>query len=228
MPKASRVRQSLREADGFQDQDEITLGVLAAIERDSNTSQRMLSSELGVALGLANAYLKRCVRKGWVKIQQVPRRRYAYYLTPQGFSEKARLTGNYLSASFTFFRRAREQMSELMAQCEANGWQRIAFAGTSELAEVGLLCIQDQEIELAGIIDPARAGERYLGVPVVARPSELKDLQAVVVTDLTRPDDVSKDMRAAVGQDRTLVPQLLRSPRHPARKGPDHAEHVAG
>ena len=46
----------------------ITLGVLSAVERDSAITQRSLSSELGIALGLANAYLKRCVRKGWSKV----------------------------------------------------------------------------------------------------------------------------------------------------------------
>ena len=69
--------------------EDIVLGVLTAIDRDSNTSQRTISRELDVALGLANAYLKRCVRKGLIKIKQVPRRRYAYYLTPQGFAERA-------------------------------------------------------------------------------------------------------------------------------------------
>ena len=45
--------------------------------------------------------------KGLVKMSQVPLNRYAYYLTPQGFAEKSRLTAEYLSVSFNFFRRAR-------------------------------------------------------------------------------------------------------------------------
>jgi DNA-binding MarR family transcriptional regulator len=112
--------------DGF---DETLLGVLNVVERDSQISQRLISRELGVALGLANAYLKRCVRKGFIKISQVPKRRYAYYLTPQGFAEKARLTGEYLSVSLSFFRTAREQMSELLAGCAADGYHRVALAG---------------------------------------------------------------------------------------------------
>ena len=118
--------------------------------------------ELGVALGLANAYLKRCVGKGWIKVSQAPARRYAYYLTPNGFAEKARLTAEYFSYSFTFFRRAREQMSQLMAQCAANGWTRIAFAGASELAEVGTLCAHDFPIKLVGVVDEKRGGEHVL------------------------------------------------------------------
>ena len=51
-------------------------------------TRRSLARELGIALGLANAYLKRCAKKGLIKIAQAPANRYAYYLTPQGFARK--------------------------------------------------------------------------------------------------------------------------------------------
>lgn len=204
------VNDSEGKADTFATQDEITLGVLSAIERDANTSQRMISNELGVALGLANAYLKRCARKGWVKVQQVPPRRYAYYLTPQGFSEKARLTGNYLSASFTFFRRAREQMSELLKNCADENAKRVAFAGVSELAEVGILCAQDHELELAGIVDPDHAGEVFRGLNVVSKLRELEAVDAVLVTDLAAAAKTYDAMADEADGVRILVPPLLR------------------
>ena len=67
----------------------IVLSVLTFVERDSAITQRVLARKLGIALGLANAYLRRCVRKGLVDMHQVPINRYAYYLTPQGLSEKS-------------------------------------------------------------------------------------------------------------------------------------------
>ena len=57
---------------------EITLGLLNAVEENSTVTQRSMANDLGIALGLANAYLKRCVRKGLIKISQVPPNRYAY------------------------------------------------------------------------------------------------------------------------------------------------------
>ena len=85
-------------------ESELSLRLLSVIEREKNVSQRSIAVRLGIAVGLTNAYLKRCVRKGWVKVQQVPARRYAYYVTPQGFAEKSRLVGEYLASSFSFFR----------------------------------------------------------------------------------------------------------------------------
>jgi DNA-binding MarR family transcriptional regulator len=206
---AKTARNGEKGPDSFGNQDEILLGVLTAVERDANTSQRGISRELDVALGLANAYLKRCVRKGLIKIKQVPRRRYVYYLTPRGFAEKSRLAGEYFSASFTFFRRARAQMSELMGDCDSLGWRRIAFAGVSELAEVGVICAHDFPIVVVSIIEPSRAGEKFCGLPVQASLAACGPVDAVIVTDLTKPEQVHRAMGQELGTDRVLAPQLL-------------------
>ncbi|MFX5956864.1 hypothetical protein ABTF01_20940, partial [Acinetobacter baumannii] len=84
-----------------------------------------------VALGLVNTYIKRCVKKGLIKVQQVPSRRYAYFLTPQGFAEKSRLTAEYLAWSLTFFRRARGECALIMAEAKRRGWEEIGLVGGS-------------------------------------------------------------------------------------------------
>ncbi|MEI7803849.1 MAG: winged helix-turn-helix transcriptional regulator [Hyphomicrobiales bacterium] len=207
----SKAAQETEKKPGsFGNSDEILLGVLSAIERDSNTSQRHISRELGVALGLANAYLKRSVRKGLIKIKQVPRRRYAYYLTPQGFAEKSRLAGEYFAASFNFFRSAREQMSGLMADCAGKGLSRIVFAGVSELAEVGTLCAYDHPIKFVAIVDAKRAGEIFCGLPVKAKLSDCGPFDVVIVTDLIAPAAAYQRLQTELSPDRVLAPRLLR------------------
>src|SRR3954467_14616029 len=93
--------------------DHIVLGLLRFVEVDGARSQRHIAAELDIALGLVNAYLKRSIKKGLVKVSQAPARRYAYYLTPQGFSEKSRLTVKYLSSSFSLFRKAKEDFAKV-------------------------------------------------------------------------------------------------------------------
>ena len=112
----------------------IILGLLESVERDSAQSQRRLAAEFGIAVGLVNAYLKRCVNKGLVKVRQAPARRYAYYLTPQGFAEKSRLTVEYLSYSFSFFRRARADCNAILKIARERGWTHVVIAGVSDLA----------------------------------------------------------------------------------------------
>src|SRR5215468_1487570 len=117
----------------------IMLGLLESVERGGEQSQRRLASELGVALGLVNAYLKRCVRKGLVKMRQAPARRYAYYLTPNGFAEKSRLTIEYMSYSFALFRRAKADCMAVLKAARERGFVRIALIGASDLAEIAAI-----------------------------------------------------------------------------------------
>jgi DNA-binding MarR family transcriptional regulator len=207
---AKLPQKMTKEPGAFGHDDAILLGMLTAIERNSSTSQRSISRELGVALGLANAYLKRGVRKGLIKIKQVPRRRYAYYLTPRGFAEKSRLVGEYFAASFNFFRRAREQMSGLMVEATAQGRKRIVFIGVSELAEVGTLCAYDHPVEIVAIVDAKRAGERFCGLPVKKSLAECDAFDVAIITDLTAPDLAYRQTSAAVPIDRILAPALLK------------------
>jgi len=145
------------------------LNVLSAIERDSHLTQRRLSRDLGIALGLANAYLRRCIGKGLVKVGQVPLNRYAYYLTPQGFAEKSRLTVEYLTWSFEFFRRARKQCSELLTLCAGFGGSRIVLFGTGELAEIALLSAGEKEMDVPCVVDPDTKESRCGGRPASMR-----------------------------------------------------------
>ena len=169
---------------------EIVLGLLTSIERNSAITQRKLAGDLGIALGLANSYLRRCVRKGLIKIGQVPLNRYAYYLTPQGFAEKSRLTAEYLTVSFNFFRRARSDCAELLQECAARGWTRVALCGAGDLAEVAVLSAGESEIEVVCVIDPARAGGRCVSVPIVGDLTAAQQQGAfdgVILTDTQAP-----------------------------------------
>ena len=103
-----------------QDND-ITLRMLNAVHNDATLTQRRIAKDMGIALGLANAYVKRCIKKGFIKINQAPANRYAYYLTPKGFSEKGRLTAEFFSQGFSFFRQTKDQCNELFKACEQEG-----------------------------------------------------------------------------------------------------------
>src|SRR5215831_5602876 len=125
------------------DKARIMLGLLQSVERGGTTSQRTLADELGIALGLVNAYLKRCVKKGLVKVRQAPARRYAYYLTPHGFAEKSRLTLKFMSYSFSLFRRAKADCMAALETARERGYARIALIGASDLAEIAAICALD-------------------------------------------------------------------------------------
>jgi chemotaxis protein MotB len=195
----------------------ITLGLLSAVEDNSAVTLRSVACQIGIALGLANAYLKRCVRKGWIKVNQAPSNRYAYYLTPQGFAEKSRLTAEYLSYSLQFFRRARGQCDALLAQCARRGWSRIVLAGASELAEIASLqrdldalrkARDDMEAEVSRMVlllEETRSSEAQATEELAASRERIEALLA----DLTAQRDRSMELEARVSdqEERTVLAQ---------------------
>jgi DNA-binding MarR family transcriptional regulator len=189
--------------------EEIVLGVLNAIDRDAAVTQRSVARELGIALGLANAYLKRCVRKGLVKVSQAPTKRYAYYLTRKGFAEKSRLTASYLSSSFAFFRDARRQVTDALDEARARHWTTLALAGTGELAEIATLCAQGLPLRLVAVVDPLGKGTLG-GIAIVADLAQAGPVDAVLITDLRSPERTYATMVRSLGEERVLAPALLR------------------
>ena len=184
--------------------------LLSDIDDGGPVSQRSMAMNLGVAVGLANTFLKRCVRKGWVKMHEAPARRYAYYLTPQGFAEKSRLTASYLSASFSFFHKARSQCGSLLDAAVERGWRRIGLVGDGDLAEIVVLSAREATVELVAVLVPGANKASTIGLPVVARFEDLPPVDALLLTDIRAPQERYEMLCRRFDPARILVPPLLR------------------
>jgi predicted transcriptional regulator len=192
------------------ERNRIMLDLLESVERDGGQSQRRLASELGIALGLVNAYLRGCIKKGLVKVTQAPARRYAYYLTPQGFAEKSRLTVDYLSSSFSFFRQAKADCAHVFDDAKNRGFRRITLAGKSDLAEIAILCAVETGVAIVALVDSNADVARFVGVKVVTSYNKVTEpFEAVVVTDVGHAREAYGTAVAHIGADRVLAPALL-------------------
>jgi DNA-binding MarR family transcriptional regulator len=187
----------------------ITLGLLSIVHEDSSTSQRFMAIDLGIALGLANAYLKRCVMKGLIKVSQVPANRYAYYLTPKGFSEKSRLTAEFLFQSFNLFRRARTDSANLFKMCENRHWNRIALYGISDLTEIVALSSKDFPMELIAVIDKPPSVLEFAGIPVIGNTPDPEEIDAIIVCAINNAQKAYDDACANLPAEKVLVFEFL-------------------
>jgi DNA-binding MarR family transcriptional regulator len=150
--------------------------ILVQLESRGHVTQRALSSELGIALGLTNLLIRRLVIKGWVRIKRRSGRRLLYLITPAGIAAKSDLTRRCFLDSLTFYRDTRERMLErialVSAELQATGApHRVAFYGAGDAAEVAYICLREAGLELSGIVDSAATGS-FFHVNV-RRPSEL-------------------------------------------------------
>lgn len=196
--------------EGGHENEQIVLGLLNSVEADGARSQRRIAAELGIALGLVNAYLKRCIKKGLVKVHDAPTRRYAYYLTPQGFAEKSRLTVQYLSNSFSFFRHAKSDCAQVFERARAAGFARLLIAGRSDLAEIAILCAVEAGITIVAVVDPRSESTTFVGVEVVGSFAEITaPFDAVLITDVIRARESFEAAVVVCGANRVLAPALL-------------------
>jgi len=186
------------------------LGLLESVGRGGEQSQRRLASELGVALGLVNAYLRRCINKGLVKVRDAPARRYAYYLTPSGFAEKSRLTVEYLSYSFSLFRQAKKDYTAVLVDARARGISRVAILGVSDLAEIAVICALDLDITIAAVVDVQSEADRFIGIPITKSFDAIdSSVDALLVTGFNAPRETIAAAVERYGAERVLVPDLL-------------------
>lgn len=163
----------------------IMLGFLESVERGGEQSQRRLASQLGVALGLVNAYLKPCITKGLVKVSEAPARRHARYLTPHGIVEKSCFTVGYLSCSFSLCRRAKGDCAATLSTARERRFARIAIFSVLDLAKIAAICALDSGIAIVAALDTQSELVRFAGVSVVKLLDDLAEpADGVLVTGI--------------------------------------------
>lgn len=191
-------------------QNQLTLELLQAIEQSDNISQRHLAQSMGVALGLANSYLKRCVKKGLVKMKTAPANRYLYYLTPKGFAEKARLTGEFLTTSLALFRQSGDMYSQLLAHCALQGHRKIVFAGLSDLTEIAYLrSMQNEDIEVVGVFQPGGDKQQFFELPVQQSMFAHETFDVVIMTSLEQTEALLALLQQEIDPACILLPPML-------------------
>ncbi|MGI6455373.1 MAG: winged helix-turn-helix transcriptional regulator [bacterium] len=144
-------------------EEHIIFNLLDEIEKDPYTSQRKLSRQLGIALGMVNVFLKRVVSKGYVKFRQIDSRNVKYWLTSHGVVEKSRLTYRFFRSSYRFIRLYRLKVYEVLSPFAGRRNKRVILYGSGEEAELAYLTIHELGMKLEGIVDPDRVGMSCVG-----------------------------------------------------------------
>lgn len=175
--------------------DHKTLQILSELSDNGSLTQRDLSSRLGIALGLVNSYIKNLIKKGYVTVKSIPPRRYSYYLTPKGFTEKTRLTYHLLQDYTRIYRDARLNLKRLFNELRADGVKSVVFAGADEVAEIAYITLQETDIELLAVVDDEKAGGKFFGskiMPINAIGSLSHD--SIVITSYVKREKIYKDL----------------------------------
>jgi DNA-binding MarR family transcriptional regulator len=186
--------------------------LLTTLSENPETTQRDLATEMGISLGMVVSYIKSCVRKGLVRAKQVAPRRWAYFVTPQGFAEKSAMVSDYLHRSMAFFRDTRVQLEELFTECASNGINKVAMVGNSDVAEIAKLVASSLAIELE-LVEPAESIEIKNLIKRLNQDKnfieQLNHFMAILVTDVVDPQGVFDYLKQHISENKLLsIPAL--------------------
>ena len=190
-------------------EQEIVLRLLEHVADDDGLSQAKFAKQVGIAKGLSNAYFNRCLQKGFIKLRQVPKQRFLYFLTPKGFAEKASLTAQFLSYSYQFYRDARADLGATMEKAAAKGHKRLAVLGDGELAEIAAIVSSEGAAEIVGFIADNSMRESIAGRPVVKNWKRVDKADAAILANVDHAKSVFKDFTKANPNVQVYVPRQL-------------------
>ena len=187
------------------------LRILELVEERDRITQRGVATELEIAVGMANALIKRLVHKGYIKVKEAPSRRYGYYITPEGFMEKGRLVSKYIANSFKFFGEARRDYDAIARQISGRQIPAVCCVGTGEVTEIAQLVFAAHDIKVVCRLD-VLAHEGQLHFRSVADiPSEVwSQIGCLVITETRRPHKVFEIVISNQCDKEILTPAFMK------------------
>ena len=142
--------------------------ILQAIASGQPITQRSLSSDLGVALGLTNLLIRRLAGKGYIKVSGMGTRHVRYLMTPEGWEALGRATRFSLENTIHLYTQTREQirasLTALSARCHVDdsGRKPVVFYGAGDVAEIAYVSLQKTDLTLIGVVDDRQIGRAHV------------------------------------------------------------------
>jgi DNA-binding MarR family transcriptional regulator len=155
----------MREKSGNLDIRE--LAILEKLENNGHLTQRDLSKEVGIALGLVNHLLKKMVRKGWIKIKNIDAKKIRYLITPEGAREKSSLIYKRVESTIHFYLEAKKIIKDKVMHLKNEGVEKVSIYGINHISEVLFIVLKELGLELVYVVDDNKIGDEWFGYSIV-------------------------------------------------------------
>lgn len=169
----------MKEDSGYLDVRE--LKILEKIEGNGHLTQRDLSKEVGIALGLVNHLLKKMVKKGWIKIKNLDANRIRYLITPEGAREKSSLLYKRVENTIHFYLDAKRVIKDKVIHLKSEGVKSVSIYGINHIAEVLFIVLKELGLELTYVVDDNKEGEVWFGYTIVNMDEFLKSNANIII-----------------------------------------------
>jgi len=186
------MRSVHEQNDSFDTGSEREMLALTEIESNPEITQRQLSKNIGIALGLTNVLVKNLAQKGLIKASQAGWKRWIYNLTPKGITHKITLTHRYITRTVSSYNVIKDSIRNDISLASLNLESRVAIIGTEDFSELVYLAVKNYGIEdIDAFAFHPHHGQRFLGMAVKeATNSNLKHFDTVFLAYMGSIDDI--------------------------------------
>jgi predicted transcriptional regulator len=139
--------------------------LLNEIAQDSMVTQANLSKRLGIAVGSVNWYIKRLVKRGYVKVSHLDRTRLQYDLTTEGMAVFTERAMQYAKDSLKIYKSYRQKAQSIVSELQAKGVSQVYLEDSdNEIMDIlRLSCIEAglSLSDIPGEVILKSTGEKY-------------------------------------------------------------------
>lgn len=113
--------------------DEREFELINILGADLGSNQREISRHMNVSLGMINMLIRRLISKGYIRIEQLNKRKVQYILTPKGFSEKMRKSVKYAMKTISSIGLIKNRVKESMLDLYNEGVRDFYYFGNPDI-----------------------------------------------------------------------------------------------
>jgi len=157
------------------------LEILERLEGNGHLTQRDLSKEVGIALGLVNHLLKKMVKKGWITIKNIDSKKIRYLFTPEGAREKSGLLYERVESTIHFYLDAKRVIKEKVEHLKGDGVKSVSIYGINHISEVLFIVLKELGLELTYVVEDEKEGEEWFGYNVIGMEEFVENKDSVLI-----------------------------------------------
>ena len=144
--------------------DEKITDVLTILDRADSPSQREIAKQTGFSVGLVNTLIKKCAKKGLVKIERLNSRNIKYILTPEGIKEKTQKTIDYIKRSYQAISELQSKVEEITKKHISEGRNIYVVEEDDEIFSIVTDTLENMGVKYEVVNDIKKINKRDTGV----------------------------------------------------------------
>jgi len=180
------------------------LNALLELKQNPSHSQRSLSRNLNISLGLTNSILQNLIQRGLIKAQKMTGRKILYLVTPQGMANVSRLMYNRFQETLHYYHYTKDLLTAYLIKLYQQGEEAINIYGTGQLAEITYYAGISTPLKLNDIITDDPSKEKFLGHEVLtlsdfiekySKALSEKSQKKLVIISTVNPDKLQQEIK---------------------------------